>query len=614
MHIPQLFLTLSSAASLAAALKSPPEDSAYLPNRFIVEFADPQTLSKRSLRNDPTDAFVNVLHSRGFPARPAFSYDADELFVGASFDAAHDFDTDEELVALIQSFPEVRNVWPVRVFKILDSEEMDTTADIVVDSSNSRDLSLDAVFVPAADSDEPISNFSSSDPATVNYPQWSAHSLTGVAALHQRNLTGNGVTIGIIDSGAFYLDKALGGGFGPGFKVAGGWNFFGNVYDPNIQGYGVPNNDTLDRLGHGTFVTGVAAGRDGDDFVGVAPDATIMAYRVFAYTESTSEDVVLAALQRAYSDNVDVINLSIGADGGGYQGNALSTVADRISSTGIYIVGSAGNSGYGGPFNGNDAATSNLTTSVGSTSTGQLLGYEATARSSSGDSYRFTFIQPKGVQLNTTATYPLTIANDTACKLSGSIAQGPGNQTAAAIVFPQDSSCAGFSFYQAAHGLGYALIVSYESDSAAPPTAPTQYIEDSIFRITAESGFGAWASVQAQQGNTVELVFDSSSAIPRSIIDGSRQTVTPSAFSSFGPDYSGNLYPHVSAPGERMYSTWLNYSRSVQDGTSFSAPYVTGLIALYIQSIGGRPANSTTFVETVRSRLIQTASALKIDE
>src|SRR6185437_2724758 len=35
---------------------------------------------------------------------------------------------------------------------------------------------------------------------------------------------GKGVTVAIIDTGIDYTHPALGGGFGPGFKVAGGWD------------------------------------------------------------------------------------------------------------------------------------------------------------------------------------------------------------------------------------------------------------------------------------------------------------------------------------------------------------------------------------------------------
>ncbi|VVT58148.1 uncharacterized protein SAPINGB_P006061 [Magnusiomyces paraingens] len=586
---------LLALAKSATANPSSSDDSPYLPNRFIVEFEDPPALSKRSLLGDPADAFVGLLTARGhaLSASTAFSYnEADEIFAGASINADHPYDSDQDLLAQLKLYPEVKNVWPVRRLKTMTSTYSPT------DSSD----------YPQGSTTTTIPDFNSN--SSQHYPQWSSHSVTGVDILHSQNITGKGITIGIIDSGTYFLDPVLGGGFGSDYKVAGGWNFFGNVYDPSIQGYGVPNNNTLDTLGHGSFVAGVAAAAENSDFVGVAPDASIMSYRVFASTESTSEDVVLAALQRAYTDNVDVINLSIGSDGGGFPGNALSLVADRIAATGIVVVSSAGNSGTGGPFEGNNAATGNLTLSVGSTSTGQIVGYEAVAIASSGDEYRFTFTQPKGVQLNVTGSFDLTVVNTNAC-----VASPDSGDSSTAIIFPQ-GNCTGYPFYHATHDLGYGLVLSYQDTDtnslASAATAPTQYFEDSVFRLNVEPGLGQWVESQVKQGHSVSLGFDDSSKTPRSLVTS--KAINLSYFSSLGPDYSGNLYPLVSAPGENIYSTWLNYSRSVQEGTSFSAPYVTGLVALYLQSLGGRPANDSTFVPGLRSRLIQTASALTLDD
>ena len=48
-----------------------------------------------------------------------------------------------------------------------------------------------------------------------------------------------------IDSGIDYTDSLLGGGFGPGFKVGGGWDFVGDNYDGGNTP--VPDSDPLDK-------------------------------------------------------------------------------------------------------------------------------------------------------------------------------------------------------------------------------------------------------------------------------------------------------------------------------------------------------------------------------
>jgi subtilisin family serine protease len=48
-----------------------------------------------------------------------------------------------------------------------------------------------------------------------------------------------------IDTGVDYKHPFLGGGFGPGFKVAGGYDFVGDAY--NGTNTAVPDNDPLDE-------------------------------------------------------------------------------------------------------------------------------------------------------------------------------------------------------------------------------------------------------------------------------------------------------------------------------------------------------------------------------
>ncbi len=117
--------------------------------------------------------------------------------------------------------------------------------------------------------------------------------------------TGKGVKVGIIDTGIDYNNPALGGGYGPGFKVAGGYDF-ANMDD-----------DPMDESGHGTAVAGIIAAKG--DLVGVAPEATLYAYKIFnKETFAWSEDIVLA-LELATDpnrdldlyDHLDVINMSV---------------------------------------------------------------------------------------------------------------------------------------------------------------------------------------------------------------------------------------------------------------------------------------------------------------
>lgn len=153
----------------------------------------------------------------------------------------------------------------------------------------------------------------------------------------QYSTRGDSIVIGILDSGIDYLHPALGGGFGKGFKVIGGYDCY----------YG--DNDPMDDYGHGTHVAGIAAA-DGL-MKGVAPKAFLMAIKVLGRNGSGLESTILKGLERAVDPNgdgnsndmVDIINMSFGASG--YPEDAMSTAVNNTAKLGIVCCAAAGNYG-----------------------------------------------------------------------------------------------------------------------------------------------------------------------------------------------------------------------------------------------------------------------------
>ena len=150
-------------------------------------------------------------------------------------------------------------------------------------------------------------------------------------------LRGEGMVIAIIDSGVDYTHPDLGGGFGPGFKVIGGYDLVDNDADP------------MDEHGHGTHVAGIAAANG--TIVGVAPDASLLAYRVLNAANQGVESDILAALELASdpdgdpitNDQPHVINLSLGGESD--ENSILAQAVNQAVEAGIVVVASAGNSG-----------------------------------------------------------------------------------------------------------------------------------------------------------------------------------------------------------------------------------------------------------------------------
>lgn len=186
---------------------------------------------------------------------------------------------------------------------------------------------------------------------------------------------GNGVRVAIIDTGIDYLHKMFGGAGNveeykandptvieedsfPTRKVIAGIDLVGNGYDASSTVFDkqIPRGDPdpLDESGHGTHVAGSVAGHgDGvNTYDGVAPEASLLAIKVFG-GGSTGEAVILRGIEFAIDPNGDfelddqthVINMSLGSSFGGPYSLYQEAIGTAVQG-GTVVVVSAGNSGF----------------------------------------------------------------------------------------------------------------------------------------------------------------------------------------------------------------------------------------------------------------------------
>ncbi|KAG9325398.1 hypothetical protein KVV02_002634 [Mortierella alpina] len=207
----------------------------------------------------------------------------------------------------------------------------------------------------------------------------SALNMTGATRAHSElGLTGKNIKVGVIDTGVDYRHPALGGCFGKGCKVAYGWDFVGDLYTG--KNAPIPGSDPLDCAGHGTHVAGIIGASD-DVVLGVAPQVTLGAYRVLGCSGSSNDDVILAALERAVMDGMDVINLSIG-EPNGWPHNPVSRAIGQLRSHGVSVAVSHGNENTQGLFSANYVGEGPTVLGVASfINTRVLLSYFSTALS-----------------------------------------------------------------------------------------------------------------------------------------------------------------------------------------------------------------------------------------
>ena len=161
-------------------------------------------------------------------------------------------------------------------------------------------------------------------------------------------ITGEGIKVGVVDTGIDY--------FHPDLKdvYVGGYDFVNNDADPYETTPGerpetmpeVNNSGNTYWTSHGTHVSGTIAaqGVQTTGVMGVAPGVELYAYKVLGPYGSGTSEWVIAGIEQAVTDGMDVINLSLGASLNDPD-YPTSRALNNAMLAGTVAVTSAGNSG-----------------------------------------------------------------------------------------------------------------------------------------------------------------------------------------------------------------------------------------------------------------------------
>ncbi len=180
-------------------------------------------------------------------------------------------------------------------------------------------------------------------------------------AFQQYGLTGQGVTVAVIDSGVFPYADISG-------RVLAGVSFVPK--DPS----------TFDACGHGTHVAGIVAGNGAyssgafyytHSYYGVARSAGLVGVRVLDKSGQGSVATVITGIQWAVANkakyNIRVMNLSLGHPvGESYTTDPLCQAVEAAWKAGIVVVCAAGNGGRASALNVPGAANEGWGTAYGS--------------------------------------------------------------------------------------------------------------------------------------------------------------------------------------------------------------------------------------------------------
>lgn len=415
--------------------------------------------------------------------------------------------------------------------------------------------------------------------------------LTDPAGPYSKGYTGEGVVIGVIDTGIWpeHASFADDGSYGPAAGFTGiGCEFVdfecnnkllsAKAYRAGFSSLHPNEYDSArDSDGHGSHTAGTAAGNAGveasvlgSDFgeiTGIAPRAQLSVYKVCWNDAGCATVDLEAAIDQAVADGVDVINYSIGS-------TSFAVGPDDVAflfaqNAGVMVATSNGNSGPGAATTGSPASVPWVTSVGANTQTRNFLGTVTL-----GDGTTYT-----GVTLTSgTGELDLVDAADHGNELCDpAVAFSPSIEGDIVL-------CRRGAFARVAKSLSVSLgggagmilynagLDSQVTDNHYVPSLHVDHVDGPAIKtyIAASSGVGV-ASLSGGQA-----VDDQGSVM--------------AAFSSRGPNSlsSDIIKPDVTAPGVNILAAnsltpYLgSQGESFQSisGTSMSSPHVAGLFAL----------------------------------
>ncbi|URD81548.1 Peptidase inhibitor I9 [Musa troglodytarum] len=389
---------------------------------------------------------------------------------------------------------------------------------------------------------------------------------------------GKGIIIGLLDSGLAHDHPSFhDDGVPPpptkwkgscGFKTGCNNKLIGakNMLD------GSSPDPPIDTDGHGTHTASTAAGNflpnasyyglAGGTAAGIAPHAHLAIYKVCTSAGCSISDV-LAGIDAAVGDGVDVISISIGGFSTPFDKDPLAIGAFGAVTKGIFVSCAAGNSGPVERTLSNEAPWL-LTVAASTVDRSQ----RATVKLGDGQKFNGESLD----QYPTSSGSLLTLFHtdsDSYCKsLNSSQVEG---KVVACSVYRTPSYTA--NLVKAAGGVGGGIIL--DSRCNFPAT-----------KVSNEDGARITAYATSATKPTVSITYDGT-------VIGTSPAPVVAFFSSRGPSTNGPgiLKPDVSGPGVNILAAWPSdveggdgrmdgKTFNFDSGTSMATPHLSGVAAL----------------------------------
>jgi subtilisin family serine protease len=382
---------------------------------------------------------------------------------------------------------------------------------------------------------------------------------------------GSGVRVAVMDTGIDYDHPDLGSCFGEGCRVEFGYDFVGDAY----TGPGSPINpddDPDDCQGHGTHVAGIV-GASGT-VTGVAPGVTFGAYRVFGCNGSTSSDIMIAAMEMALADGMQVLNMSIGSAFWAWPQYPTAAAATRLVNKGVTVAASIGNSGTSGTF------------AAGAPGVGEKVIGVASVDNSH---FQAPYFEVDGVKIGYNGMSfalpaPTSGTEEIVYVGQGCTADLPYlADPAGKVALISRGACSFNEKATNALAAGATAAVIHNNQPGNFNGTLGTPVAIAAVSITLEDG------LFIQGLEPVDMTWtDQTDSFPNptgGYISG---------FSSYGLAADLSLKPDISAPGGSIYSTYVmeKADYATLGGTSMASPHVAGAAALFLQAHPGTPSQA----------------------
>ncbi|KAI9599419.1 peptidase S8/S53 domain-containing protein [Syncephalis fuscata] len=415
---------------------------------------------------------------------------------------------------------------------------------------------------------------------------------------------GEGVKIGIVDTGVDYNHPALGGCFGGDCKIGWGYDFVGNNY--NGRNKPQPRPDPMDTCyGHGTHVAGIIAG-EASNFTGLAPKARIGAYRVLGCQGVGGVQVFLAAMEKAAQDGMQVINLSLGFKKN-WPSSPESRMAQFLVERGIIIVASAGNDGMNGMFGISSPATAAGVIAVAAVDSNRISA-NIFMLSGNQNKMQFPYSASNFVKVRENDRWKvIDIANDDPDMQNG-CSSFTGNYTNSFVILDRGECEFSVKILNAQKTGAAGVIIHDTVGSMDKLDTNSTGINIPVIAVDIDTGNNLRRYLKKRKSSPPTIIWQRE----RVRLDNPNSD-SIYQYSSWGPSIDlRQVKPEVTATGGFIISTYpvALGSWKTLSGTSMAAPHISGLAAGMIAStFAGLSPNET--VAAFRDAILQTGTMVK---